>query len=88
MKKLDIAPMCQWVDFGADLRCIFELAAYRSANPNGKITLKPLFVERGILLLVRLALHMVLQGEDSSNEIHGNFEVPKFGSKSECYTTH
>ena len=34
------------------LWCIFELAAYRSANPNGKITLKPLFVERGILLLV------------------------------------
>ena len=24
--------------------CVFELAAYRTANPNGKITLKPLFL--------------------------------------------
>ena len=27
------------------LWCIFELAAYRSANPTGKITLAPLFLE-------------------------------------------
>ncbi|CAJ1407516.1 unnamed protein product [Effrenium voratum] len=27
------------------LWCVFELAAYRTANPNGKLTLNPLFVE-------------------------------------------
>ena len=35
-------------------RCVFELAAYRSANPNGKISLKPLFVERGMMGLMCL----------------------------------
>lgn len=34
------------------LWCVFELAAYRSANPNGKISLKPLFVERGMMGLM------------------------------------
>lgn len=34
------------------LWCVFELAAYRSACPEGKITLKPLFVEMGILYLM------------------------------------
>ena len=29
------------------LWCVFELAAYRTANPDGKITLAPLFVENG-----------------------------------------
>ena len=28
------------------LWCVFELAAYRKANPDGKIRLAPLFVER------------------------------------------
>eukprot|EP00435_Cladocopium_sp_Y103_P069559 s352_g33.t1 len=31
------------------LWCIFELAAYRMANPAGKIVLKPLFVEASVL---------------------------------------
>ena len=28
------------------LWCVFELAAYRKSNPDGKIRLSPLFVER------------------------------------------
>ena len=32
--------------------CIFELAAYRTANPSGKISLSPLFVERGFAVLM------------------------------------
>jgi hypothetical protein len=45
-------------------RCVFELAAYRSANPNGKISLKPLFVERGMMGLMCLA--PVISRDDSS----------------------
>ncbi|CAE7622848.1 amt-3 [Symbiodinium sp. CCMP2592] len=33
------------------LWCIFELAAFRKANPEGKITLKPLFVEMAVLCI-------------------------------------
>ncbi|CAE7390840.1 unnamed protein product, partial [Symbiodinium necroappetens] len=33
------------------LWCVFELAAYRHANPSGRITLAPLFVERAMLIL-------------------------------------
>ncbi|CAE7364076.1 BPHL [Symbiodinium sp. CCMP2592] len=32
------------------LWCVFELAAYRVANPSGKITLSPVFMEQSILL--------------------------------------
>ena len=34
------------------LWCVFELAAYRKANPDGKIRLAPLFVERQVFLLI------------------------------------
>jgi len=34
------------------LWCVFELAAYRKVNPEGKITFAPLFIERTILLAV------------------------------------
>lgn len=34
------------------LWCVFELAAYRKANPCGKIQLAPLFVERQVFLLI------------------------------------
>lgn len=39
------------------LWCVFELAAYRTANPEGKITLNPLFIESlcGIMFLGNLA---------------------------------
>ncbi|CAE7357592.1 unnamed protein product, partial [Symbiodinium pilosum] len=30
------------------LWCVFEVAAYRTANPSGKITLAPLFVEAAV----------------------------------------
>lgn len=33
------------------LWCVFELAAYRKANPRGKITLRPLFMEQAVLIL-------------------------------------
>ncbi|CAE7359424.1 unnamed protein product [Symbiodinium sp. CCMP2456] len=33
------------------LWCVFEIAAYRFINPNGKITLAPLFFETGIAML-------------------------------------
>lgn len=33
------------------LWCVFELAAYRHANPSGRITLAPLFIERAMLIL-------------------------------------
>ena len=32
------------------LWCVFELAAYRMANPDGRMVLAPLFVEAGVLL--------------------------------------
>jgi len=34
------------------LWCVFELAAFRKANPAGRIVLKPLFVETGLLIIV------------------------------------
>ena len=34
------------------LWCVFELAAYRSANPNGLITVRPLFIEQQIFRLI------------------------------------
>ncbi|OLP96744.1 putative serine/threonine-protein kinase [Symbiodinium microadriaticum] len=33
------------------LWCVFEIAAYRFINPNGKITLAPLFFETGVAML-------------------------------------
>ncbi|CAJ1369219.1 unnamed protein product [Effrenium voratum] len=33
------------------LWCVFELAAYRSANPNGVISFSPLFVEQAVFIL-------------------------------------
>ena len=33
------------------LWCIFELAAFRKASPDGKITFKPLFVEMAVLCI-------------------------------------
>ena len=33
------------------LWCVFEVAAYRTANPTGKITLAPLFVEATVAAL-------------------------------------
>jgi len=47
-------------------RCVFELAAYRSANPNGKISLKPLFVERGMMGLMCLAV--IFRDDSSASE--------------------
>ncbi|CAK9003423.1 Uncharacterized protein SCF082_LOCUS7738 [Durusdinium trenchii] len=41
------------------LWCVFELAAYRKANPQGKITLSPLYVEQIVLMLI-LGLYAVL----------------------------
>ncbi|CAE7248452.1 unnamed protein product [Symbiodinium sp. CCMP2456] len=34
------------------LWCVFELAAFRKANPAGRIVLKPLFVETGLLIII------------------------------------
>ena len=34
------------------LWCVFELAAYHAANPAGKVTLSPVFVETGLLIMV------------------------------------
>ena len=34
----------------ARLWCVFELAAYRKANPDGRMVLAPLFIEAGVLL--------------------------------------
>mmetsp|Transcript_60167 Transcript_60167/g.134234 ORF Transcript_60167/g.134234 Transcript_60167/m.134234 type:complete len:522 (+) Transcript_60167:2-1567(+) len=34
------------------LWCVFELAAYRKANPQGHIKLKPLYIEAGVLALI------------------------------------
>lgn len=34
------------------LWCVFELAAFRKANPAGRIVLQPLFVETGLLVIV------------------------------------
>lgn len=33
------------------LWCVFELAAYHAANPAGKVTLSPIFVETGVLVM-------------------------------------
>jgi len=42
-----------WSDpYLSRLWCVFELAAYRTANPSGRIVLAPLFVEAGIFLTV------------------------------------
>jgi len=41
------------------LWCVFELAAYRKANPTGKITLTPLYVEQ-ILVMLIFGLYAVL----------------------------
>lgn len=41
------------------LWCVFELAAYRKANPSGKITLTPLYVEQ-ILTMMIIGLYVVL----------------------------
>eukprot|EP00439_Symbiodinium_sp_Y106_P086835 s558_g36.t1 len=40
------------------LRCIFELAAYRTANPEGKITLAPLYVEQIVAVILICAYGM------------------------------
>lgn len=47
------------------LWCVFELAAFRKANPDGKITLSPLFVEGAvaciwILFTVTNSIHLLL----------------------------
>ena len=34
------------------LWCVFELAAFRTANPSGKITLSPLFVEMIVAMIL------------------------------------
>ena len=34
------------------LWCVFELAAYRKANPNGLVTVRPLFIEQQIFRLI------------------------------------
>ncbi|CAE7568425.1 unnamed protein product [Symbiodinium sp. CCMP2456] len=52
------------------LWCVFELAAYRKVNPDGKITFAPLFVERTILLsvlCVYLANFCILAASASSD---------------------
>jgi len=52
------------------LWCVFELAAYRKVNPDGKITFAPLFVERTILLsvlCVYLANFFILAASASSD---------------------
>jgi len=43
------------------LWCVFELAAYRRANPSGKITLAPMFVEVAscMLMLMQLFAHLI-----------------------------
>lgn len=41
------------------LWCVFELAAYRKANPSGKITLTPLYVEQ-LLTMMIIGLYVVL----------------------------
>lgn len=41
------------------LWCVFELAAYRKANPSGKITLTPLYVEQ-LLTMMIVGLYVVL----------------------------
>ena len=43
------------------LWCIFELAAYRFANPQGKITMAPLFVE-SILLTLLVGIQVSMDG--------------------------
>lgn len=60
--KLQMSTFFTLCDYA--FRCVFELAAYRSANPNGKISLKPLFVERGMMGLMCLA--PVISRDDSS----------------------
>jgi len=40
------------------LWCVFELAAYRTANPGGKITLAPLFVE--VIVYVGVAMNVAV----------------------------
>ncbi|CAL1132540.1 unnamed protein product, partial [Cladocopium goreaui] len=63
------------------LWCVFELAAFRKANPGGKITLAPLFVEGAVaciwilftvtsfiyLFLVALRCHIICQSSPSSS---------------------
>lgn len=63
------------------LWCVFELAAFRKANPGGKITLAPLFVEGAVaciwilftvtssiyLFLVALRCHIIYQSSPSSS---------------------
>ena len=34
------------------LWCVFELAAYRMANPSGRILVTPVFIEAGVLLTI------------------------------------
>ncbi|CAE7828252.1 unnamed protein product [Symbiodinium sp. CCMP2456] len=38
--------------YGIGLWCVFELAAFRTANPSGKITLSPLFVETIVVMIL------------------------------------
>ncbi|CAE6973163.1 unnamed protein product [Symbiodinium sp. CCMP2592] len=38
--------------YGIGLWCVFELAAFRTANPSGKITLSPLFVEMIVVMIL------------------------------------
>ncbi|CAE7255981.1 FRQ1, partial [Symbiodinium sp. CCMP2456] len=52
LKKSDELQVMWSVDYLSRLWCVFELAAYRTANPSGKITLMPLFVEKTFAVLI------------------------------------
>mmetsp|Transcript_22502 Transcript_22502/g.53032 ORF Transcript_22502/g.53032 Transcript_22502/m.53032 type:complete len:547 (-) Transcript_22502:87-1727(-) len=53
------------------LWCVFELAAFRKANPTGRILLKPLFLEMGLLSVI-LAIYFFVIVEDIKVRFLGN----------------
>ncbi|CAE7555658.1 unnamed protein product [Symbiodinium natans] len=53
------------------LWCIFDLAAFRKANPSGRIVLKPLYLEVGLLYLI-LANYMFALIEEGRVRVAGD----------------
>ena len=53
----------QWLQLTSRLWCVFELAAFKKANPSGKVVLKPLFLETLIFSII-LALYGLVAVEE------------------------
>lgn len=61
------------------LWCIFELAAYRTANPEGKITIAPLYVEQIVAVILICAYGMAATFVTARVLIQERFRVVVYG---------